>query len=99
MSVILECRPGDELVCLAEFDASPDGQRFSWQTSRKFHIGERLRFVGSRQDAHFKDRPNGWQVVFETTDGKHYAATQTYFVTEECWRGIEQHFCQAGAKA
>ena len=59
---------------------------------------ERLLYVGSRQDAHFKDRPNGWQVVFQAADGKHYAATQTYFVTEECWRGIEQYFCQAAAR-
>jgi len=99
MSVILECQPGEEFVCLAEFHASPDGQGFSWLASRKFHIGERLRYVCSRQDTHFKDRPNGWQVVFEASDGKRYAATQTYFVTEECWRGIEQYFCQAAAKA
>ena len=97
MSVILECQPGDEFVCLAEFHASPDGQGFSWETSRKFPIGERIRYIGSRQDAHFGDRPNGWQVVFEAADGKRYAATQTYFATEEDWRRIEQYFCQAAA--
>ncbi len=99
MSIIHDCQPGDDFVCLAESHASPDGQGFSWQASRKFHIGERLRYVGSRQDAHFKDRPNGWQVVFEAADGKRYAATQTYFVTEEVWRGIEQYFCQTAARA
>ena len=99
MSVILDCRPGDEFVCLAKFHASPDGQGFSWETSRTFQIGERLRYVGSRLEPRFHDRPYSWQVIFEAADGKRYAATQTYFVTDECWRGIEQHFCQAAAEA
>ena len=97
MSVFLECRPGDEFVCLAEFHASPDGEPFSWQTSRHFRIGERLRFVEFREDQHFKGRPNAWLVVFEAANGARYAATQTYFVTEDCWQGIEEHFRQATA--
>src|SRR5205085_3857527 len=92
MSVILECQPGDALVCIQEFHASPEGEGFAWATSRQFQVGERLRYLGSQQDPHFRDRPNGWQVRFEAGDGKHYAATQTYFVTEECWRGIEAVF-------
>ena len=39
-------------------------------------------------------RPNGWMVVFETADGKRYAATQTYFVTTECWKTIKQFFAR-----
>jgi hypothetical protein len=94
MSVILECQPGDEFVCIQEFHASPDGEAFSWDTSRQFRVGEQLRFRGFRQDPNFKDRPNSWNVLFETADGKCYAATQTYFVTTECWQGIKRYFAQ-----
>jgi hypothetical protein len=99
MSVLLECQPGDEVICIQEFHAAPDGDTFSWETSHTFHVGDRVRYVEARQHPHFKDRPNGWLAVVATADGKHYAATQTYFVTEECWRGIEQFFCQASTKA
>ena len=92
MSVSLECLPGDEFVCLAEFHGSPDGEPFSWDTSRKFRVGERLRFVAARQHRNLKGQPGGWQVVFDAADGKRYAATQTYFVTPDCWVGIERHF-------
>ena len=94
MSVILECQPGDEIVCIQAFNASPDGEGFAWSTSRQFAVAERVRFVGARQDAHLKDRPNGWSVLVETSDQKRYAATQTYFVTAECWQGIKNHFAR-----
>jgi hypothetical protein len=90
MSVILECQPGDEFVCIQEFHASPDGEGFSWDTNRHFRIGERLRYLGCKQNPRFADRPNGWMVEFEAADGKHYSATQTYFVTEECWQRIKK---------
>jgi len=99
MSVLLECQPGNEIVCIEPFHASPDGEGFSWQTCRAFQVGERVRFLGSRLDAHFKDRPNGWQVLFEAADGKRYASAQTYFVTDECWDGIEQHCFRSLARA
>jgi hypothetical protein len=92
MSVMLECQPGDEFVCIQEFHASPEGEGFSWDTSRQFRVGERLCYVGFRQDPNLKDHPSGWLVVFEAADGKRYAGTQTYFVTEECWQGIESFF-------
>jgi len=92
MSVILECQPGDALVCIQAFHASPEGAAFSWTTSCHFHVGQRLRYLGSAQDAHFGDRPNGWLVRFEAGDGRCYAATQTYFVTNECWQGLESFF-------
>jgi hypothetical protein len=92
MSVILECRPGDRFYCLQAFHASPDGEGFSWDTARAFRVGERLRYVGHRQSANYKNRPNSWLVVFEAADGKRYAATQTYFVTGETWEGLKKHF-------
>lgn len=92
MSMILECRSGDEIVCIDAFHASPEGESFSWDTSRRFQIGERLRYIGSTQQPHFRDQPNAWLVRFDTVDGKCYAAAQTYFVTEECWQGLEKFF-------
>ena len=99
MSVLLECQPGDEIVCIMGFHAAPAGEPFSWAIGREFHVGDRLRLVGSNLDPHFKDRPNGWQVIFETDDGVQFAATQTYFVTDECWLGIEKHFSQVNQRA
>jgi hypothetical protein len=90
MSVILECQVGDEFVCIQAFQASPEGEPFSWATCRHFRIGERLRYVGSKQDPRLIDRPNEWMVVFEAADKKRYAATQTYFVTEDCWQRIKK---------
>jgi hypothetical protein len=94
MSVILECQPGDEFVCIQAFHASPDGESFSWDTSRKFRPGDRLRYVECRQNTQFSGRPNEWMVVFEAGDNKRYSATQTYFVTTECWKGIKQFFAR-----
>jgi hypothetical protein len=94
MSVILESQPGDEFVCIVEFHGSPDGEPFSWDTSLKFRVGERLRFVSARRHPHLKDQPGGWQVVFDGPDGKRYAATQVYFVTLETWEGIKNYFAR-----
>ena len=93
MSVIIESQAGDELICIEGFSASPEGESFSWKTSRTFRVGERIRYVSSYRDEHFKDHP-GWMVVFDAVDGKRYAATQTYFVTEECWQGLKKFFAR-----
>ena|SRR5438132_6057426 len=92
MSVILECRPGDQFVCIESFQASPDGQPFSWDTCRSFKVGEKLTFLAFRRDDNLRDHPSGWLVSFEAGNRKRYAATQTYFVTEECWRAVAEHF-------
>jgi hypothetical protein len=94
MSPILEAQVGDEIVCIGEFSASPHGEGFSWGTSRTFRIGERMRYAGYYQDDHFKDHPTAWMVLFDAPDGKRYSATQTYFVTVECWRGLKQFFAR-----
>jgi hypothetical protein len=94
MSVILEAQPGDEIVCIEEFSASPQGEAFSWDTSRTFRVGDRIRYAGSYLDPHFQDRPVGWMVVFDADDRKRYAATHTYFVTDECWQGLKKFFAK-----
>src|SRR5438445_543408 len=83
MSVILEAQVGSEVINIQEFHASPEGKPFSWDTSRKFRIGERVRYVSYFQDEHYKNHPGlGWMVVIETSDGTRYAATHNQFVTE-----------------
>jgi hypothetical protein len=95
MSVILESQTGDELIVIQEFNASPEGEPFAWETSRRFRVGERVRYDGFLQDPHFKDHPGlGWTVRFEAMDGKRYTATQTYFVTDECWQGLKKCFAR-----
>src|SRR5687768_408966 len=99
MSVALECLQGDEFYCIQRFHACPQGEPFSWKRSRCFEVGESLRFESAYLDEHFKERPNGWMIVFKTGDGKQYAATQTYFVTGECWQGLQEHFGQQARKS
>src|SRR5439155_7117972 len=89
-----ESQPGDELICIAGFSGPPQGVTPSWETDRTFQIGERVRYVSSYRDEHFKDHPVGWMVVFDAADGKRYAATQTYFVTEECWERLKKFFAR-----
>jgi hypothetical protein len=95
MSVILESQAGDELIVIQAFHASPEGEGFSWETSRHFRVSERVRYLGFLQDQHHKDHPGlGWMVRFAAADGKQYIATQTYFVTEECWQGLKKFFAR-----
>ena len=94
MSVIIESQAGDEVICIERFSGPPQGVRPSSQSNRAFRIGESVRFVGSYRDDHFKDHPVGWMVVFDAVDGKRYAATQTYFVTADCWQGLKKFFAR-----
>jgi hypothetical protein len=94
MSPILEAEVGDEVICVQEFWASPHGEGFSWETGRKFTIGERVCYAGYYRDDHFKDHPPGWTVLFDASNGKRYHATQTFFATEECWRGLKRFFAR-----
>jgi hypothetical protein len=95
MSVILESQAGDELIVIEPFQASPEGESFAWETSRHFRVGERVRYLGFLQDQYYKDHPGlGWMVRFEVADSKQYTATQTYFVTEECWQGLKKFFAR-----
>jgi hypothetical protein len=92
MSVILECQPGDPIYCICSFHTSPRGMPFSWRTSREIKLGEKVTYRGSEEDAHFKDHPARWQVIYETADGTQFQAVADHFVTEDHWRQIERHF-------
>ena len=90
MSVINESAPGDELVCIGEFNGPPEGVRRGTGQDKTFRIGERIRYVSFYRHENLKDNPVCWMVVFDAADGKRYAATQTLFVTLECWRDIKK---------
>ena len=94
MSVILESQAGDELSCIESFSGSPQGVVPSWESSRTFRVGERVRFVGSHLEKNLEVSPAGWMVLFDASDGHRYAASQTYFVNEECWRGLKTYFAR-----
>ncbi len=95
MSVIQQAQAGDEIIVIQEFNVSPEGGQFAWATSRKFRVGERVRLVGFFQDPYSKDLPGlGWTVTLEAANSRRYAATQSYFVTEECWLSMKRFFAR-----
>lgn len=94
MSVISDSQPGDEFVCIGSFHACPEGEDFSWQNSREFRIGERIRYADFFRDSNLSDNPVCWMVRFIAADGRRYAATQTYFVTVESWDRLKRHFAR-----
>ena len=92
MSVIIESQSGDEIVCIEEFSGPPQGEQPSPETRRTFRIGERVRYLSYYRDQNLHDHPVCWMVVFQASDGRQYTATQTYFVTQECWQGLKKFF-------
>src|ERR1700730_6251707 len=93
MSVILESQIGDDLINILEFHASPKGEPFSWSTCREFSVGERVRYESFFRDEQYENHPGlGWMVEVKAADGKLYAVSQTYLVTEECWEGLRVYF-------
>ncbi len=94
MSVIMESQAGDELICIISFIGAPQGTQLSRETARKFRVGERVRYVGYRNDRHEIDQPWDWMVTFDAADGKRYQATQTLLVTDECWQGLKRFFAR-----
>jgi hypothetical protein len=91
MSVLQKSRSGDRIAIIQRFNASPKGQPFAWATSRRFRVGEEARFVRVFQDQRQMRHPClGWTVGFDAADGKRYAATQNYYVTDDCWRNLKR---------
>ena len=85
MSVLLESQPGETIVCIQEFHASPDGEPFSWETSQTFSAGAKLTLLRGARNPKFPNHPNEWMVVFQNVDG-------IYFVTADAWHRIGQIF-------
>ncbi len=93
MSAITESRPGDDIIIIQDFHASPKNQPFSWETSREFKVGESVQFHSFFHDQAFQDQPGlGWMIVFDAGDCKQYAADQTFFVSMECWDSLRKYF-------
>jgi hypothetical protein len=97
MSAITETESGDEMVCIVAFSARPRDSRNQTLPGprREFQVGEHVRFVASLFKDSPSDNPTGYMAVFEALgDGgeSQYVATQNYFVSLECWAGLEEYF-------
>jgi len=103
LSAITETEPGAEIVCILEFSAQPrdpDGHPVPGPR-REFHVGDRVRYLSSYYKNSPEDNPTGHMAVFgplDHEDQKHYAATQNYFVTVDCWEGLKRHFARVRTK-
>ncbi len=102
MSVITETEPGGEMVCIQVFSARPRGAEDQPVpgSRRRFHVGERVRYITYFYQAAPADNPTGYMAVFEPIerdDHTRYAATQNYFVSLDCWEGLRHHFASVQA--
>src|SRR5262245_34571481 len=97
MSAISETEPGGEMVCIVAFSPRPrdsNNQPLAGPR-REFRVGERVRFVGSFFKDLPADNPTGYMAVLESLDRDgqgRYVATQSYFVSLDCWAGLETYF-------
>jgi hypothetical protein len=97
MGAITETEPGGEMVCIVAFSARPrdSDSRPLTGPRREFRIGEHVRFMGSFFKDSPADNPTGYMAVFEPLGNggqEQYVATQGYFVSLDCWAGLERHF-------
>jgi hypothetical protein len=94
MSVILESLPGYPIYCIATFYAWPEGADRLVAPRQEIHVGDRVSYVASSEDEHFKDHPARWRVTFDTPDGRRFTAVDSLFVTEDDWERLEEFFRQ-----
>jgi hypothetical protein len=103
MSAIMETEPGGEMVCILRFSARPrglDDQPIPGER-RSFQVGERVRYVNFFYKKTPEDNPTGYMAVFEPLDPEdknRYAASDTYFVTLDCWEDLGRYFARTNAK-
>jgi hypothetical protein len=114
MSATSETEPGGEMVCIVAFSARPrdSENRLAPGPRREFRVGEHVRLVSSFFKDSPADNPTGSMAVFEPIgeEGRGpFVATETYFVSLDCWAGLEDYFrgsssgegapCLGGAEA
>jgi hypothetical protein len=97
MSAFTETPPGDEMVCIVAFSARPrdSDNRPVQGPRRQFRVGERVRSLSSFFKGTPADNPAGFMAVFEPLGGRagdQYAATHCFFVSIDCWAGLERYF-------
>jgi hypothetical protein len=97
MSAITETEPGGEMVCIVSFSARPrDSENKPLSCPRRdFRVGEHVRFVASFFKDSPADNPTGYVAVFQPLseeDKGQYVATESYFVSLDCWNALERHF-------
>jgi hypothetical protein len=103
MSAIMETEPRGEMVCILGFSARPrglDDQPIHGER-RNFHVGERVRLLTFFYKNTPGDNPTGYIAVFEPLDPEdenRYAASETYFVSLDCWEGLRRYFARTNAK-
>lgn len=92
MSVISESAEQMIIVVISQFVACQYGTSFTWEDSREFNIGDKVKFLDAFEDTNVRQEHLKWKVKFLCEDGNVYAASQLYFVTIEAWEEIVKHF-------
>jgi hypothetical protein len=88
----MESQKGDRLYCIGEFYAMPDGMPFDWSGCHRFQVGEGVVFCGHRINDASPNHPSRYMVLFEATDGRLYSAVESYFVSDDTWNQLADHF-------
>lgn len=65
---------------------------FDWENSRKFHVGDIVKYVDEYADPNETQDHLKWMVKFKCDDGTTYSASQLYFVTQDDWEDIIKYF-------
>jgi hypothetical protein len=97
MSAITETEPGGEMVCIIDFEARPrdDNGRPIAEQRRSFSTGEHVRYLGHIFVDAPDDNPGGYLAILQPLDPQNqhrYGATESYFVTLDCWEGLRRYF-------
>jgi hypothetical protein len=100
LSAITETEPGGELVCILSFSSRPvdDRNKHIRGEWREFQVGERVRYLPYFFKDTPADNPSGYMAVFkplDPNDPNRYAATETYFVSFDCWEGLKSYFSRS----
>ncbi|MHB1421509.1 MAG: hypothetical protein ACYCX4_18335 [Bacillota bacterium] len=66
---------------------------FSWEKSRDFEIGDIVYYLEGFNNENENERQGHlkWMIKFKAADGKIYTAIQTYFITMDNWKEIENY--------
>lgn len=88
----MESESGKPIVIIGNFTTTEHGVPFTWEQARDFNVGEVVYFEDDYKDENCTQEYLAFMVKFKTDDGKMYSATQLYFVTQDEWADIEEHF-------
>lgn len=92
MSVIMEAEPEDKIYLISNVTVSPFGEMFSYSTAKDFIIGNYVFYEDSFKNKTSTQDFLSWFVKFKDSDGKEYAISQGYLVTENEWNDLYDFF-------